>query len=80
MVYGKITLKLKFRTYQRVKQNFRTRIDDIEKSWIRAITKNDQAKVKALLEERVDLLDYRDYILGVRFYFESFHFFLKTWT
>ena len=67
MVSGRITLKLKFRTYKRVKLNFRTRIDDIEKAWIRAITKNDQAKVKSLLEERVDLLDYRDYILGVRF-------------
>ena len=67
MVQGRITLKLKFRTYKRVKLNFRTRIDDIEKAWIRAITKNDQAKVKSLLEERVDLLDYRDYILGVRF-------------
>ena len=43
----------------------RTRIDDVEKTWIRAITKNDAAKVKSLLEERVDLLDYRDYILGV---------------
>ena len=67
MVQGRITLKLKFRTYKRVKLNFRTRIDDIEKAWIRAITKNDQEKVKSLLEERVDLLDYRDYILGVRF-------------
>ena len=67
MVQGRITLKLKFRTYKRVKFNFRTRIDDIEKAWIRAITKNDQEKVKSLLEERVDLLDYRDYILGVRF-------------
>lgn len=45
--------------------DFRTRIDETEKSWIRAITKNDYKKVQQMLEERVDLLDYRDYICGV---------------
>jgi len=56
------------------RESQRTRIDDVEKAWIRAITKNDGAKVKTLLEERVDLLDYRDYILG----YTGAHWAVKT--
>jgi len=43
----------------------RSHIDATEKLWIHSIIKDDQKKVKELLEERLDLLEYRDYILGV---------------
>lgn len=49
----------------------RSHIDATEKLWIHSIIKDDQKKVKELLEERLDLLEYRDYILGVR---NSFHY------
>ena len=49
----------------------RSHIDATEKLWIHSIIKDDQKKVKELLEERLDLLEYRDYILGVR---DSFHY------
>ena len=45
----------------------RSHIDATEKLWIHSIIKDDQKKVKELLEERLDLLEYRDYILGVSF-------------
>lgn len=42
----------------------RSRLDSTDKQWIQAIMNNDQAKVKKMLDERVEWLEYRDYILG----------------
>merc|ERR1712131_498720 len=52
----------------------RSHIDATEKLWIHSIIKDDQKKVKELLEERLDLLEYRDYILG----YTGAHWAVKT--
>ena len=62
----------------------RSHIDATEKLWIHSIIKDDQKKVKELLEERLDLLEYRDYILGVcsiiitQYFFIAFYLFYWT--